>query len=85
MAASLREASLPRFAMRRDEAAASLGVSLPKFLQWVKDGRMPAGRKIDGVALWDVESVRSAWLRLRDAEDSESEDDGSNPFNGCVA
>jgi predicted DNA-binding transcriptional regulator AlpA len=58
---SPRDLSLPRFAMRRDEAAASLAVSTTKFDEWATDGRMPKGRKIDGVVLWDTGEVREAW------------------------
>lgn len=46
-----RELSLPRFAVRREEAAASVGVSASKFDEWVRDGKMPKGHKIDGVVL----------------------------------
>ena len=79
--ASLREISIPRFAMRRDEAAASLGVSPTKFDEWVEAGKMPKGVKVDGVRLWDTESVRDHWHRLRDADN----DDASNPFDEIVA
>lgn len=77
---SPREMSLPRFALRREEAAASVGVSPTKFDEWVKDGRMPKGRKIDGVVLWDVGEVRDAWERLRDGMLVEK-----NPFDEVVA
>jgi predicted DNA-binding transcriptional regulator AlpA len=76
---SPRDLSLPRFALRRDEAAASLAVSPTKFDEWVSDGRMPRGRKIDGVVLWDVNEIREAWERLRDGTHSK------NPFDGVVA
>jgi predicted DNA-binding transcriptional regulator AlpA len=79
MGNSLRELSLPRFALRRDEAAASLAISTTKFDEWVADGRMPKGHKIDGVVLWDTERVREAWERLRDGQHSR------NPFDGVVA
>ena len=52
ISASLRELSLPRFALRREEAAASLGVSPTKF--------------VDGVVLWEVQEISEAWDRLRD-------------------
>jgi predicted DNA-binding transcriptional regulator AlpA len=78
-ALSPRDLSLPRFALRRDEAAASLGVSATKFDEWVKDGRMPKGIKIDGVVLWCVQGVREAWERMRDG------DQAKNPFDGVVA
>jgi predicted DNA-binding transcriptional regulator AlpA len=76
---SPRDLSLPRFALRRDEAAASLGVSAAKFDEWVKDRRMPKGRKIDGVVLWNMQEIREAWEGLRDGHHSK------NPFDGVVA
>jgi predicted DNA-binding transcriptional regulator AlpA len=77
-ALSPRDVSLPRFAVRREEAAASVGVSPTKFDEWVKDGRMPPGRKIDGVVLWDVAEIYEAWVGLRDGEYSK------NPFDEVV-
>ena len=76
---SPRDLSLPRFALRRDEAAASVAVSPTKWDEWVNDGRMPKGRKIDGVVLWDTQEIREAWERLRDGHYSK------NPFDGVVA
>jgi predicted DNA-binding transcriptional regulator AlpA len=74
-----RELSLPRFALRRIDAAACLGVSTTKFDEWCADGRMPKGRKIDGVVLWDTGEIWEAWERLRDGNYSK------NPFDGIVA
>ncbi|MFT0862283.1 hypothetical protein [Ancylobacter sp. G4_0304] len=65
-ARSLREQTLPRFALRREEAAASLSVSASTFDKWVADGRMPKGHKVDGLMLWDTEQVRDCWLAMRD-------------------
>ncbi len=81
-AASLRELSIPRFALRRDEAAASLAISPSTFDNWVGEGRMPKGRKIGGVTLWDAESIRSAWLNLAEIEDERPDSD--NPYEGIV-
>jgi hypothetical protein len=78
---TLRGASLPRFAVRRDEAAASFGVSETKFDHWVETGRMPKGRKIDGVRLWDVDELFRAWVALRDGDCVASE----NPFDKVIA
>lgn len=78
---SLRETSIPRFALKRDEAAASLAISTTLFDTWVKDGKMPKGRRIGGVVLWDVEEVREYWQRLRDGE----YEGGPNPFDKVVA
>ena len=80
-AASLRETSVPRFALRRDEAATSLGISASLFDRWVGEGKMPKGRKIGGVVLWDCDQLCSAWRDLRDA----GSDEGENPFDGMVA
>lgn len=79
---TLRCASSPRFAVRRGEAAASVGVSETKFDHWVETGRMPKGRKIDGVRLWDVDELFRAWVALRDGDGIASE---NNPFDKVVA
>ncbi|AXV15818.1 DNA-binding protein [Neorhizobium sp. SOG26] len=81
---SLREMTIPRFAMRRDEAAASLAISPSLFDNWIEEGRMPRGRKIGGVMLWDTEEVRSAWYRIVD-RDASSAEDGENPFDRAIA
>ncbi|CUX23083.1 conserved hypothetical protein [Agrobacterium deltaense Zutra 3/1] len=82
-AASLREQSIPRFALRRDEAAASLAISPSLFDNWVDEGKMPKGRKVGRVVLWDTESIRSAWLALADGE-PDQKDDGDNPYKDIV-
>ena len=74
-----RNLSLPRFAVRRDEAAAAVAVSATKFDEWVADGRMPKGRKIDGVVLWDVGELWASWLDLRDGVTIK------NPFDKVTA
>ncbi|WP_244597924.1 MULTISPECIES: XRE family transcriptional regulator [Afipia] len=74
-----RDLSLPRFALRRDEAAAAMAVSATKFDEWVAVGKMPVGRKIDGVVLWDVQEIHEAWRQMRDG------DIGHNPFDRIVA
>ena len=76
---SPRDLSLRRYALRRDEAAASLAVSVTKFDEWVADGRMPKGYKTDGVVRWDTIEVREAWERMK------SGDRADNPFDRVVA
>jgi len=78
---TLREISLPRYTMRADEAAASCGVSLSLFKRWEKEGKMPKGRKVDGVVLYSCERVREHALRLvEDAvEDDVGDDWGDDP------
>lgn len=63
---SLREITIPRFALRHDEAAASLGISPSTFASWVKEGLMPKGKKIGGVVLYDTEKIRAHWYRLNE-------------------
>ena len=77
---SHRDLSIPRFALRCEEAAASVGISQTKFKEWESDGRMPKGRKIDGVVLYDTQEVFDAWRRLRDGEFP-----NKNPFDGVTA
>lgn len=85
MKSSLREISIPRFALRRDEAAASLAISPSLFDNWVHDGLMPEGRKIGGVVLWDAELIRVAWQSLNEAATAKPVDSGENPFDNMVA
>jgi hypothetical protein len=80
-ALSLRSISVPRFAVRRDEAAAAFGISETTWDHWVAIGRMPPGRKIDGVRLWDVGEIFRAWVLLRD-QDVISD---ANPFDQVTA
>lgn len=74
-----RDMSLPRFALRRDEAAASLAISESTWDKWVEMKRMPPGHKIDGVMLWDTQEIREYWNRLKDG------DTANNPFDGVTA
>ena len=76
---SPRDLSLPRYALRRDEAAASVAVSVTKFDEWVADGRMPKGYKTDGVVRWDTIEVREAWERMKGG------DRADNPFDRVIA
>ena len=75
-----RYMSLPHFALRRDEAAAAVGISSTVFDRWVKEGRMPKGRKIGGVVLWDTQEVKDHWILLKDGGTGAK----NNPFNGIV-
>lgn len=80
-ASSLRKASIPRYALRKEEAAASFGISSGLFEAWIKDQKMPKGHKIGGVVLWDADELWNAWLTLRDGENKSVD----NPFDGVVA
>jgi len=66
--------------MRRDEAAAAVAISPTLFDEWIRLNRMPKGRKIGGVVLWDSQEVWESWCKLRDGDDNEP-----NPFDGVTA
>lgn len=53
MRAADRAAELPRRGLRREEAAAYVGVSPTKFDDWVERKLMPKPKRIDGVVVWD--------------------------------
>ena len=70
---------IERLAYRRPEAAAALGVSETKFLEWEKRGMMPRPVRIDGCTLYDAEQIRYAWQMLR--EGSQPTFDSANPYD----
>jgi hypothetical protein len=45
--------SYPPRAMRSDRAAAYLSMSESNFLRLVKAGRLPKGKRLDGIVFWD--------------------------------
>jgi predicted DNA-binding transcriptional regulator AlpA len=59
----------PRRGLRREAAAAYVGISASKFAQWVSDGRMPRPKRIDGCVLWDVRALDLAFDALMDQDD----------------
>ena len=67
--------SVPRFALRPQEAADSMGVSLGTFQKWVAEGKMPKPIKIGAVCLYDTETVRKSWEALREAPDTDNGND----------
>jgi predicted DNA-binding transcriptional regulator AlpA len=77
--ASPRTLSIPRFALRRDEAAASVAISPTLFDAWIKLNKMPKGRKIGGVVLWDTQEVWECWCKIRDEDHNDQ-----NPFDGVT-
>lgn len=58
-AAALR--SVPRRGLRKDEAAAYIGVSPSKFDQLVNEKKMPSPFKIDGCVIWDIRTLDAAF------------------------
>lgn len=63
-AREFRAKSQRRRGLRREEAAAYIGISPTKFGEMVGDGRMPKFKKIDDAAVWDVHLLDSAFDAL---------------------
>lgn len=53
-ASQYRQQSQPRRGLRREEAAAYVGIGPTKFDELVSNGRMPHPFAIDGCTLWDI-------------------------------
>lgn len=68
---------LPRLALRPQEAADCIGVSLTTWLTLVEEGRMPKPVRIGRICLYDMEAVRNCWLALRDGD----AEDKPDPFD----
>jgi excisionase family DNA binding protein len=60
------ERPVPRRGLSRLEAAAYIGVSPGKFDELVRDGRMPAPKRIDGRKVWDIQNLDLAFDALPD-------------------
>ena len=66
--------------LRREDAAYYIGVGTTKFDELVKDGRMPAPRRIDGRKIWDRFSLDMAFADL-----PSEHDDRANPWDNADA
>jgi predicted DNA-binding transcriptional regulator AlpA len=56
--------------MRRDDAAAYLGISTSKFDDWVARKLMPSPKRQDGVVVWDRYRLDRAFESLPDDADT---------------
>lgn len=63
---------VPRRGLSRYEAAMYLGISASKFDELVRDGRMPAPKRIDSRKVWDVHQLDLAFDLLPDDNDQGS-------------
>lgn len=61
--------------LRREAAAAWVGLSPSKFDQLVKDGRLPQPKLIDGCVVWDRYRLDEAFELLPDKDAVNSWDD----------
>lgn len=55
----------PKRGMRRTDAADYIGVSVSKFDELVKDGRIPPPFNIDGCRVWDIHELDAAFDLLK--------------------
>lgn len=65
----MTRAATPDYAprgLRREDAARYVGVSLSKFEQLVRDGRMPFPKEIDGCRVWCRKALDAAFDDLPD-------------------
>jgi hypothetical protein len=60
------EQPIPRRGLSRVEASMYIGVSPGKFDELVRDGRMPAPKRIDGRKVWDIQNLDLAFDALPD-------------------
>jgi hypothetical protein len=63
---SLLPSSLPPRGLSREQAAEYIGVGVTKFLEMVKDGRMPQPKRIDNRVIWDTRKLDPAFDALED-------------------
>lgn len=66
---ALRQRTLPRRGLHREEAALYIGVSATKFDEMVSDGRMPRPKRIDARNVWDLRALDLAFDALPDDGD----------------
>jgi hypothetical protein len=64
--------------LRRESAAAWIGVSPTKFDELVRTGLMPRPKRVDGCVIWDR-------YRLDDAFDALPDEGACNPWDGVAA
>lgn len=66
--------------LRREAAAAYIGVSPAKFDDWVKDGRMPKPRQADGCKIWDRLELDESFSALPHTPPGKKD----NPWNNAA-
>jgi hypothetical protein len=55
---------VPRRGLSREEAAIYIGISVAKFDELIRAGRMPGPKRIDGRKVWDVRGLDLAFDEL---------------------
>lgn len=72
----------PPRGLRAPDAAYYIGVSQSKFFELVEDGKMPAGKRDEGIVVWDREALDlafDAWGQSESA--SPGADEAPNSFD----
>jgi hypothetical protein len=70
---------------RQVEATRYVGVSPTKFLEMVRDGRMPSGFFIDSCRIWDIVDLDRAFDDLKAADPSEVLHHAAAQWDAAVA
>ncbi len=73
--ADILPVSCPPCGLSRAQSAVFIGVGTTKFDEMVKDGRMPAPKKIDDRNVWYRSGLEEAFVALPSDEDA-------NPWDG---
>lgn len=71
-AARQRDRSYAPRGMRMEAAADWVGFGVTKFREMVTDGRMPAGKLVDGCRVWDRYALDEAFDALPDENGNSS-------------
>jgi hypothetical protein len=82
MAKAAERMAIQPVAVRATQAAAMLGICESKLRAMVAEGRIRPPVRIDGMQLFDVETLRDDWQALRDAAMAET---GPNPWDEVLA
>jgi predicted DNA-binding transcriptional regulator AlpA len=72
---SLLPLSLPPRGLSREQAAAYVGVSPSLFDMLIKDGRMPAPKRINSRVIWDRLKLDAAFDALADTDANDMENE----------
>lgn len=70
--------------LRRDTAAAYVGVSASKFDEWVQRGVMPKPKRVDNCVIWDRFQLDDAFEHLSDAPPAGNDWDEALKWRGSV-
>jgi len=77
--------SLAPRGLSRESAAAYLGISPGLFDVLVKDGRMPAPKRINTLLIWDRIQLDLAFEALSDKEEGRADDDSWSDIDAKTA